>query len=188
MSTLVTDKIIHPGKNSSILRSTGNIVQSVRVRSDTITTWGPGSGDGTTITSLNLTITPKSASNFLIMRWNIYGEISYNNVFLVHRGGALITDAGYQGYNSDSGNNIWSGITNAIYDHNDTSTGTTYTIIYGIPAGSTEARTYAPAFRGSSTTSSSIYYKFFQNRTIGTNGSQDNENGVCFGTIYEVTR
>jgi hypothetical protein len=185
MSTLVTDRITHPGKNASILRSTGNIVQCVRVRSDVITTWASNnSGNGTTITNLNLTITPKSASNFLIMRWNLYGEMNHNNVLLVHRDGSLITDVGYEGYNNTSGNVRWSGITNSIYDQNDSSTATTLTIIYGIPTGSTTARTYAPAVRSSGAANLTYY----QNRTFSSTGGDNNENGVCFGIIYEVTR
>lgn len=183
MGLLVTNKIVNDN-NVDILRSNGNIVQAVRVRADARLTFSSNvSGNGTTITSLNLTVTPKRAQNRLIMRWNMFGELHYNNVFLVHKNGSLITDAGEQGYNNDAGNNRWSGITNQIYDQNQDSTPNIITIIYSQIAGSTTARTYAPAVRGSGATA----HTYYQNRTISSAGQNNYENGVSFGILYEVT-
>lgn len=184
MSTLVTNEIFNQQTGSPILKSSGNIVQMVRVRYDARPTWSSNnSGNGTTITSLNLTVTPKRAANRLIMRWNLYGEINHNNVFLVHRDGSLITTGGEEGYNNNVGNNRWSGITNQTYDQNDSSTGNMITIIYSQIAGSTSARTYAPAIR-SSDSGNNTYY---QNRTYGSSGQDNYEAGVSFGVLYEVT-
>lgn len=183
MSTLITDKIVNTD-NVDILRSTGNIVQIARVRYDARPTWSaPNSGNGTTLTSLNITITPKRAANRLIMRWNLYGEINNNAVFLVHRDGALITTAGEEGYNNTAGNSRWSGFTPQIYDQNDSSTANVITILYSQIAGSTSARTYAPAVRSSEGTN----YTYYQNRTISSSGQSSYEAGVSFGIIYEVT-
>jgi len=183
MSTLITDKLVNP-EGKDILRSTGNIVQIARVRYDARPTWSaPNSGNGTTITSLNLTITPKRSTNRLIMRWNLYGEITNNAVWLVHRDGGLITAGGEQGYNNDAGNSRWSGFTPQIYDQNDSSTGNVITILYSQIAGSTTSRTYAPAVRSSEGTS----YTYYQNRTISSSGQNSYEAGVSFGILYEVT-
>ena len=183
MSTLITDKIINTD-NVDILRSTGNIVQIARVRYDVRTTWSaPNSGNGTTITSLNLTITPKRASNRLIIRWNLYGEIQNDVVFLVHRAGALLTTAGEEGYNNNAGNSRWSGFTPQIYDQNNDSTANVITILYSQIAGSTASRTYAPAVRSADGSN----YTYYQNRTISSAGQNNYEAGVSFGIVYEVT-
>lgn len=183
MGTLITNKIVNDN-NVDILRSTGNIVQVVRVRYDGRPTWSSSNtGNGNTINTLNLTVTPKRAQNRLIMRWNMFGEMHHDNVFLVHKNGALITDAGEQGYNNDAGNSRWSGFTPQIYDQNDDSTPNVITIIYSQIAGSTTARTYAPAVRSSSGGN----YTYYQNRTVASAGQNNYENGVSFGVLYEVT-
>jgi len=183
MGILVTNKIVNDN-NVDILRSTGNIVQVVRVRYDGRPTFsGPTTGNGTTINTLNLTVTPKRSQNRLIMRWNMFGEMNHDAVFLVHKDGAIITDGGEQGYNNDAGNNRWSGFTPQIYDQNDDSTPNVITMIYSQIAGSTTARTYAPAVR-SSNTGGRTYY---QNRTVASAGQNNYENGVSFGILYEVT-
>ncbi len=183
MSILVTDKIVND-KGVDILRSTGNIVQVVRVRYDGRVTWSSNpTGNGTTINTLNLTVTPRRSQNRLIMRWSMFGEMHHDNVFLVHRDGALITALGEEGYNNTIGNNRWSGITNQTYDQNTDSTPNVITIIYSQIAGSTAQRTYAPAVRSSSTGT----YTYFQNRTNSSLGQNNYENGVSFGVLYEVT-
>lgn len=183
MGTLITDKIINTD-GRDILRSTGNIVQVVRVRYDGRPTWSSNnSGNGTTINTLNLTITPKRATNRLICKWNMMGEMHHDNVYLIHRDGALITTAGEEGYNNQAGNNRWSGFGNQTYDQNDDSTPNIITLIYGCIAGSTAARTYAPAVRSSSGGN----YTYYQNRTQSSTGQNNYENGVSFGVCYEVT-
>jgi hypothetical protein len=181
MSILKTDSITTiTGK--PLLNSTGSIIQTVYVRSDTRTSYASNnSGNGTTVSELNLTITPINANNRIICQWMINGEIHHNNVFLIHRDGALITTAGEEGRNSVS-NSRWVGYASAFYDQNESSTPSNWVIMYSQIAGTAASRTYAPAVRSSIGTN----YTFFLNRTVASTGADGNENMVSTGIAYEV--
>lgn len=167
------------------LHSSGMIIQTNLVRTDARVAFSaPTTGNGTTITNLNLTITPKFASSLLIMRWMINCEVHFNTVFLVHRGGALITDSGFQGYNSQAGNVRWSGVMSANYNPDNDSTPENYSLLYAIPALTTTSRTYAPAIRGSGATA----YTLFLNRTAGATASDNREVMLSNGVIWEVAQ
>lgn len=160
----------------------GMIVQTVYARTDTITTYASNnSGDGTTITDLNISITPTNANNRLICQWMINYEMHHDNVFLIHRDGVLITTAGEEGRNSVS-NNRWVGYSGAAYDNDVNSTTTNGFIMYSQIAGSTASRTYAPAVRSSSATA----YTFYLNRVSASTGADTQENAVSTAVIYEV--
>lgn len=167
------------------LHSRGMIIQTNVMRTDARTAFSaPTTGNGTTITSLNLTITPKFASSLLIMRWMINCEVHWDTVFLVHRGGALITDSGFEGYNSQAGNVRWSGAMFTNYDNNNATTPGNYSLIYAIPALTTASRTYAPAIRGSGTAA----YTLFLNRTVNSLGSDSHEVTISNGVVWEVAQ
>lgn len=164
--------------------SPGSVVQTSYVRADAQNTYSsPTTGNGTTISALNLSVTPKSANSLLIMQWMINGEMNQDNVFLIHQDGALITQSGYQGYNSVSGNINYSGIAAGTYDQNDSSTPACWFIQYMIPAGSTTARTYAPAVRASHTSA----FTFYLNRTVLTPASSQ-EVLVSSGVLWEIAQ
>jgi hypothetical protein len=163
----------------------GLIVQTVYARTDAKTTYSSNpTGDGTTITDMNITITPKFATSLLLISWMISGELHQDNVLLAHQGGVLITTAGYQGYNNVSGNVRWSGLTQAYYDLDESTTPSGWFIQYAIPAANTSARTYAPAVRSSS----GATYTFALNRTISSTGTDGQENGISTGMIMELAQ
>jgi hypothetical protein len=163
----------------------GSVVQVQTVRSDSrVAISSPASGDGITITQLNLSITPKFANSKLIMQWMLNGEQQQDNVFLIHRNGALITTAGATGYNSEAGNVRWSGIASGFYDMNESSTPSNWFIQYEIPSGSTSTQVFAPATRASSGTAQT----FFLNRTYSFIGQDSYESLVSNGTIWEIAQ
>jgi hypothetical protein len=163
----------------------GSVVQVQTVRSDSRTTISsPISGNGTTITQLNLAITPKFANSKLIMQWMINGEMHENNVILVHRNGSLITTAGETAYNSEAGNSRWSGVASSIYDADVASTIENYFIQYFCTAGSTSAQTFAPAVRASGGTA----YTFFLNRTSAGTLTDNQESTISTGIIWEIAQ
>ena len=141
-------------------------------------------GNGTTITVLNLTITPKFANSMLVMSWMINGEVGENNMFLIHRDGVLITDTGYESYNTISGNVRYSGFTPSYYDANNSSTPRSSCIQYAIPAYTTNARTYAPAVRGSGATALTYYL----NRTVASTGADNQEQTISTGILMEISQ
>ena len=163
----------------------GSVVQVQYSRTDAVTTYSSAtSGNGNTVTDLNLTITPKFSNSRLIIQWMINGEFHQDNVFLIHKNGSLITDVGATGYNATIGNSRWSGFATAFYDQNEDSTPSNWFLQYSIIAGSTSSMTFAPAVRSSGATA----YTFALNRTINA-ASQDNyERMVSTGTIWEIAQ
>lgn len=193
MSRLVVSTIEAPASsgrvvsiaNDSILKNPGMVIQTIYTRSDQrIAYSAPANTTGTTMSVLNLTITPKFHDSLLIMQWMINGEIHHDTVFKIHRDAALITDSGYEGYNRDTGLQLWSGIAAGPYDANNDSTPQNVFIQYAIPASNTTTRTYAPAVAGSGTTG----YTMHLNRTQASLGQNAYEQTVSTGMIMEVAQ
>lgn len=189
MSRVSLSNIASPSGGAIVLGgdvySPGMVIQTVAVRSDVLTTYSSAAtGDGTTITELNLSITPKFSSSLLVMKWMINCEVQHNDVFLVHKNGSLITTSGYEGYNTEAGNIRWSGLVSAKWDNNDASTIQNYYIQYAIPAGSTASQTFAPAIRASTSTAQILYL----NRTVNSTGADENETAVSTGVIMEIAQ
>jgi hypothetical protein len=171
------------------LHSSGMVVQTIHTRTDALTQYSaPASGNGTTITDLNLTISPKFSNSLLVMQWMINCEISaaaWDTVFLVHKNGSLITTRGYEAYNVNGGNNRWSGLLAGKYDNNVDSTIENYILQYAVPAFSTSQQTFAPAIRSTNATARTL----FLNRTVNAGTPADDlEIAVSSGFIMEVAQ
>jgi hypothetical protein len=167
------------------LYAPGSVVQVQTVRTDARVTFAqPLSGDGTTITQLGLSITPKFANSRLIMQWMINGESQQDTSFLIHKNGLLVTTAGETGYNAESGNVRWSGIASGFYDQNESSTPSNWFIQYSCIAASTGAMIFAPATRASNATAQT----FHLNRTYLSAGADFQETLVSNGTIWEIAQ
>lgn len=165
--------------------SPGGIIQVAYTRSDARLTYSaPSTGDGTTITELGLTITPKKANSLLIMRWMLNGELHQDAMFVIQQDGALILQPNYQGVNNVIGNTRWSGIVSGRYDQDENSTPSNWYLCYTVPANSTNGRTYFPAVRSSGPTS----YTFFMNRTVNNTGQDFYEVTVSTGSIMEIAQ
>lgn len=159
----------------------GMVLQTVWARTDTKSLYSTlASGDGTTITDMNIAITPRFASSLLLITWMINGEMQQDNTFTAHINGAMISTVGYQPYNITVGNFFYSGFATGYYDQNQDSTPTNFVIQYAVPAVNTTARTYAPAVRGGN--------QFSLNRTIASAGADAQENGISTGTIMEIAQ
>jgi hypothetical protein len=167
------------GVSAGSLYAPGMPLQTVINTQHNRSTWSsPQSGNGTTITDMNVTITPKFANSLIYLEWRLHYELQHDNVFLIHKNGSLI------GYNTDSGNNMWSGIATANYDGDDSSTPAIMHLVWWDYPGSTSAVTYAPAIRCSSNTS----YTMSLNRTLGSTGQWGHENGVSVGMAMEIAQ
>jgi len=172
-------------ESGATVRYPGQVVQVLTIRSDLRTAYYSNtSGDGTTISALNLSITPKFSSSLIIMEWMINCEVHHDNVFLVHQDGNLITTSGYEGYNIIGGNQRWSGYMGAPYDADEGSTMANYYMLYSIPATNLSQRTYAPAIRSSSGTA----YVLTLNQPLGSQGQDAYENAVSAGYIIEIAQ
>ena len=156
----------------------GKVVQTVTVTSSARpTVTAANSGNGTVINSaLNLTITPWRADSTIWLRWTIAYEVSHDTVFLVQQDGTLI------GYNTDLGNNRWSGLVTPQYDNDYSTTPQVSTINWFVVAGSTASRTYQLCIRSSGGGQPT----FANNRTISSAGTDGQENGVSHGIAREI--
>lgn len=169
------------GNDVGSLYAPGLIVQTVLVRSDNRTTFGSAaSGNGTPITDLNLTITPKFANSIIVCQWMLNGELHQDNVLLIWKNGALADN----GYNQQAGNVRYSGYASAFYDQNESSTPSNWKILYSDTPGSTSPQTYGLACRSSSATA----YTFYLNRTVASLGADAQENMVSFGMAQEIAQ
>jgi hypothetical protein len=156
----------------------GKVVQTVTVTThQRIHYASNNSGNGTQITPLNLTITPWRADSWIWLRWTTAYEMHQDNVFLVQQDGTLI------GFNTDLGNNRWSGILTPQYDNDYSSTPQVSTINWFVLAGSTSARTYQLCVRGSGGSN----YTFSLNRTLGSTAADGHEIGVSHGIAREIS-
>jgi hypothetical protein len=184
MSQLRVSSITDIG-GTGYIYAPGTVVQVQTVRSDSRTTVASNAtGDGTTITQLNLSITPKFANSKLIMQWMINGEIGNDAVFLIHKNGSLITTAGATGYNSEANNFRWSGVASAFWDNDSNSTPSNWFIQYECVSGSTTAQVFAPATRASGASGTTL----FLNRTFVSTGQDSHEMTISNGTIWEIAQ
>ncbi len=153
-------------------------LRSNSVRTEIQTTYSaPASGNGTTISALNVSITPTSTDSMLWMKWMLSGEIGQDCVFLIHRNGNLITDTGYEAYNATVGNQRYSGVVSGWYDNDNNSTQANWCIHHFVRANSTEPLIFSPAVRASSGTA----LTFYLNRAVGSA-----EITLSSGAIYEL--
>ncbi len=171
------------GTDPSSIYTPGMILQTAWTRTDVRATYSsPPSGNGTTVTPLNLTIAPRLQNSMLVMQWMINGELHQDNAFVIHRNAELITTTGFTGYNSLIGNTRSSGYATGFYDQNEDSTPSNWYIQYYIISGTTSPVTFAPAVRGTGASS----YTFALNRTINGSTGDNYESMVSTGIIMEV--
>lgn len=161
----------------------GTIAQVVTKRSDAQTLYSsPISGNGTTITDLSITITPKFGNSLLVCKWMINGESHHDNVILIHKDGLLSITQNEEGYNNTAGNSRWSGILAARYDMDNNTTPTNMFLQYMATVKNTNAITFSPAVRATAGTA----YTFALNRTLESTGADYREAMVSTGTIWEI--
>lgn len=142
-----------------------------------------GSGNGTRLDALSLTITPKKSTNIIICSWMITGEMHHDTTWVVHRNGSLITDGGQQAYNADTGNQQWSGIIAGWYDNNYSSTPSCLSLMYQMTANTTSTITLTPACRRAGTTDQWFYI----NRGQASTGTDAYEHTVSTGYLFEIS-
>jgi hypothetical protein len=116
----------------------------------------------------------------------INGEMQHDTVFTINRDGAMVTTAGYEGFNTQAGGFVpWSGIITGKYDRNVDSTLNNWFLQYWVPAGSTNITTLYPTVRSSSYGSNQTLYL---NRTAANQGQDSYEVSVSTGYIMEIAQ
>jgi hypothetical protein len=124
---------------------------------------GATTGNGTVITPLNITFTPKKAGNKVILEFTVNGDGDQDQVFVVSRNDTLLADS------TNASNNRWAGIATGAYDDNVSSTPSNYSIrILDLNTLATES-TYKVQVRSSGVSAKTFYL----NRTANNGAGQD---------------
>ena len=112
------------------------------------------------------------------------GASSHNYIFRVFKNGAVPTGT-YAGFNNAAGDQHWSGIAMALpYETDYSSTPFTQNFMYYDFPGVTTPITYAPGVKESGGTS----YVWYLNRTVGSTGTTNQENGVSLSIAWEIAQ
>lgn len=162
----------------------GGVVQCKVTRYDTRTSVVTGTGDGGEITGLRVSITPRFSTSMIVCMFQVFGEgdSTHDYIMRVFKNGAIATGT-YAGFNTEAGNNHWSGIAMALPYEGDYNSTPHQSVFYyhDFPA-TTNALTYAPGVKDSYGTSRNYYI----NRTAGSTGTNGYENGVSFAIAWEI--
>lgn len=156
---------------------TGNIIQVVNTRVDALSSYSFSSGNGTEISALNMTITPKYSNSKLLIFWEFGYESNYNGSIVVWKNGSILNN----GYNTVIGNQPYSGYATTAYDGGDVaSTPNRNTITFVDSPGVTTATTYSLAIRSHEAST------FRLNQAFSNAGANAYENQVSLGYIMEI--
>lgn len=174
------------GTDTGSIKAPGTVVQVVTSRVDTQTTYSvAGNVNGSEITAMRVTITPKFANSLILIQWQLHGEGSatHDYVYNVWKNGAVATGT-YAGYNTASGNTAYSGIAQALpYEGDYSSTPFTQHMQFIDYPGVTTAVTYGPGVKDSYSSARTWYF----NRALSApqNGY---EVAVSFVTAWEIAQ
>ena len=159
----------------------GALLQFTNIRVDAQAIYtGSGSGNGTEITLLNQTITPRRSDSKLMIYWEIWGEVHWDGTIVIWKNGSIMSN----GYNTVSGNNRWSGYSGFNYDPDFSTTPTRMPITFVDTPGTTSPLTYSLAYRSANADNRTFYL----NRSVSSSGADNNEVGVSMGYIMEIAQ
>ncbi|MBT9170378.1 MAG: hypothetical protein DDT18_00719 [Actinobacteria bacterium] len=136
----------------------------------------PISGNGTAITPLNLTITPKRAGNRIILEWIVNGEGHWDVAYIVTRNDILLADT------TNAANDRWACIVTQPYDTEVNSTPDN-AVVKTIDMNSLGVlSTYRLHVRSSGPTAHTL----FLNRTAGSFSIDSHETCLSTGIAAEI--
>jgi hypothetical protein len=169
------------------LNFAGAVLQTRVIRYDARPSYsGPTNATtgGTRITQLRLDITPLYSNSLIVCEWWIHGEANdHNSGWFVSTNSGNLVSGTYAQFNQNVGQNSHSYLLgDTFYDQDSSSTPTCSLLTYYDVPGNTNARFYEPVF-GSNDGGTRT---FFINRTVGSAGQNNHENGVSFGRITEI--
>ena len=158
----------------------GMVVQTVTNRTDTRNTYSaPVGTTGTEVATLTTSITPKFSNSKILIWVSIFCEIHHDSVFRLTRNGTMI------GMNTDAGTGArYAGWFVNGYDNDYSSTPDTVTAMYADQPGTTSACTYRLLVSASGASARTLSV----NRTIGSTGADNHEQGISHVFIQEIAQ
>jgi len=168
---------------TSSFAAPGVAVQLVynRVDSKDVYSFATAGSTGSFITSLNTSITPRSATSKILVTYCISYEVHHDTIFRLYRNvGGVDTMIGT---NTTDGN-YWSGIWYPGYDADNASTPTTNTLMYLDSPATTSAITYKLMIQSGGIGATSFYL----NRSVGSAGQQNYEVAISQVFLQEIAQ
>jgi len=168
---------------TSSFAAPGVAVQLVynRVDSKDVYSFATAGSTGAYITSLNTTITPRSATSNVLVTYCISYEVVHDTIFRLYRSvGGVDTMIG----TNTTDANYWSGVWNPGYDADNASTPMTTTFMYLDSPATTSAITYKLMIQSAGTGASSFYL----NRTINSAGQGSYEVAISQVFLQEIAQ
>ena len=187
-TTLANAQLNSNAITNTKLNFAGAVIQTNVIRYDPRPSYsGPTNATtgGTRLQELRLNITPVYANSLIVCEWWIHGEAQNHDSgwSVVTNGGNRTGASGYEQYNTNIGNNSHSYLLgDTFYDNDEGSTPTLSLLTYYDVPGNTSARFYEPVY-GSNDGGTRTFHL---NRTVGSTGQVNHENGVSFGRITEI--
>lgn len=180
---LRVDDVYNLAGKRLVASGVGNVVSSDFVQTcEPYLVYCRNAGNGTRFNALSLSVTPKKSSNILVMQWVLTGEVSWDEVLLLHRNDSLITDGNQWGYNGEVGNARWSGLIGGWYDRDNSSTPASFKLTYHCVANTTSSLYFTPAVRSSQ--GNENWWRL--NRTWNSNGQNAYERTCSLGYLFEI--
>lgn len=187
MSTLRVSTLTGTAGPMSSMRLPGNVVQTKVKRTDTPLAYTTGAGTGVEMTDLGVTITPVYSNSMIICFFQVHGEGSatHDYIYSVWKNGVKPTGT-YAGFNTSAGDNIWSGISQALpYETDYSTTPFTQAFFYHDVPGVTTSIKYSPGIAHSAGSSQTFYV----NRTLSSStGASGQEVGISMSIAMEIAQ
>lgn len=187
MSNLKVNSITNIS-NKRLLDNTGNIVQTVYVRSDNRSGWSSNNRyQFTPITDLTLEITPRSPDNIIIVQCKLFAEIHHDNLMtiLADYGGGRLPYGAVEGYSMANFNPRYIGMIPADYTGADNSSTPRDFFMQGVwRANGTSTIRFMPGCKGSGGSD----YTLYLNRTQSSSGQDSFEAGISVMIAFEVSQ
>jgi hypothetical protein len=185
IKALSGNTIVMPGGHSVI--SPGSVVQCVIKRYDTGTTYTTGNQiGGVEFVDMRISIRPKRSNSMIMCSFQIFGEggSTHDYVMTVFKNGA-VPDGPYAGFNNQAGRQFWSGYAMPLpYESDYNSTPFTSTMRYFDFPKTIDLVTYAPGVQNTAGSN----YTWYLNRTAGSTGTTNYENGVSYSMAWEIAQ
>jgi hypothetical protein len=187
MSTVIVDEITgRKDSNHTIampnnitFNPPGQVIQTAWRKFDTHATYAANNDNvSRDVSGLDLSFTLKVANSQVYIQWWLFYEMHYNTTFQAKRNGTVI------GFNTEAGNQRWSGIGVGEYEHSfdNSSTPSVLHMCYFDQPGSVGPHAYSLGVRSSN---SSENHTLFVNRPVASYGN-NYEGGVSWCMIQEI--
>lgn len=161
----------------------GSVVNFAYVEEDGRLSVAASNNSWSILSQLDITIARTVPGSSFQCVWMVNGEgTGHDHMFTVYRGGSLI------GYNTDAGQQRWSGVSHGWYDRDNNSTQYNNSIVWydAAPSDASFPVGTEIVYRVGNRSSNTANYTYWLNRTDSRGGQNAYENTVSAGYVMEI--